>query len=790
MTLYTEVTRARSLQSPAGHKDLVLSSYDSGTFGPLFAVSDEGSAAEEVVRAAYRSAKARALWPTEPLSLGVALDGERMTSAGEVPIGPEEYEVLNEVASGKVPLTTNVGVRMNTRLTHQLPEFAVGEFSADPKLWVEKVVAVFAKFLHTIDGRPRPLTVRLSINSDLKDSASLEGAISALEAARQEGRLGPANLHRFSLLIVFNDEIARDEQLLAIESAIDLAERAGIFEVALDGKLKQAARLRQSVQSLLNILDTKQLQRLLLVANAKRVQLRYRHQLDVDSAARTIWTGLHTARVNGFSAGKFGLLPMTLEEQAQAVEAILRWSRGWTAIPAFYVDSPLVTANEVFDDSRCEEAAKLWLRMARGAGATLVLFDCPDRVNPRRLLKTGQANDVGVLTIEAVERIKDYGDTLGVSILWSGGITSQQAFDLANRKVFGIFSTSSTAIKVGVTAQFERDPYLAAESEPTEFGIRRMHAIIQAGFLSAALPGRNEKIAKSIVASSTRLLEVEQDGAKTATEFENLDGLLIDGWKAWSSINGESVANPPLARRAIEPAPANAVRVFRGRKRKEISHSDFTNKLGSVFMPITVQMQRLYGLNAYLPMVPPETDNKQTPDELALVFYSTQGCYKEAKRCVGGRAYSDMHELVFDMKESKSGFPELFSGKVEFDKPYYIYETSVDWQSGSTRMSLGERLTGVTAEDFRKAIESLATKVKSIPGGLDGVIFCLEPDWVAWWEHSRDDIKHDVGLSKVAKLIYSNTPRTVRTQTSLTTPFAGISVNTKGDFINFQFSRK
>ena len=76
---------------------------------------------------------------------------------------------------------------------------------------------------------------------------------------------------------------------------------------------------------------------------------------------------------------------------------------------------------------------------------------------------------------------------LGVKILWSGGITAPQAFDLARRRVFGIFSTSSTAAKMAVTTQFERDPRLAAENEPTEFGVRRMHAIIQGGFLSSRM---------------------------------------------------------------------------------------------------------------------------------------------------------------------------------------------------------------------------------------------------------------------------------------------------------------
>src|SRR5215472_4712117 len=146
------------------NKRLSLATYDNERFGPLFAVSDEGSAGKTIVNAAYASAKAKALWPIDPVSLGVALDGERMTSAGEVPIGPPEYEELSDAAAERLFLTTNVGVRVNTRLTQQLPEFAITDKSANDKQWLDSVFAVFEPFVHTPDGQPRPLMVRLSID--------------------------------------------------------------------------------------------------------------------------------------------------------------------------------------------------------------------------------------------------------------------------------------------------------------------------------------------------------------------------------------------------------------------------------------------------------------------------------------------------------------------------------------------------------------------------------------------------------------------------------------------------
>src|SRR5207247_9208543 len=79
------------------------------------------------------------------------------------------------------------------------------------------------------------------------------------------------------------------------------------------------------------------------------------------------------------------------------------------------------------------------------------------------------------------------------------------------------------------------------------------------------------------------------------------------------------------------------------------------------------------------------------PDEIALVFYQTQEAYVEAKRCVGGRSYSELHQLLFDMPASASSFPVLFTGEVQPDKAYHLFPKSVDWQIGSARMYADSR---------------------------------------------------------------------------------------------------
>ena len=93
----------------------LVNEYDHARFGPLLAVSDEGSAAQTIAEAAYASPKAKSLASPDPMAVGVMIDGERMSSAGEAPIGPDEYEQLISAAFGRTLCSTNVGVRANAR---------------------------------------------------------------------------------------------------------------------------------------------------------------------------------------------------------------------------------------------------------------------------------------------------------------------------------------------------------------------------------------------------------------------------------------------------------------------------------------------------------------------------------------------------------------------------------------------------------------------------------------------------------------------------------------------------
>jgi len=765
-----------------------IPAYDCASYGPLFAVSDEGSAGHAIIDAAYGSAKAAALPSLDPLTIGVLLDGERMTSAGEVPIGPDEYEVLSAVAQDRVLCTTNVGTRINARYTQLLPEFAVSDLVADTTCY-DRIYEVFALFLHTPDERPRPLGVRLVLGSQ-ENADNLQPVVEKLEESRQQGKLGPGKIHRLSVLIVFEDKIVTEAQIQAIQRAIDAAARAKLTEVAVDGALREAARKRLGLPSLLNVLDSQQIGRLLKYAHKQGVRLVYRYQLDVESAARTIWTGLHSARTQGFAAGKYGLLLMTLEEQGITIERLTRWCEGWPAIPAFYLDAPLVTADDVYEGSRMAEAARLWLKTARGSGATLVLFDCPDRITPRRLLKTdGGPGDVGVLSLDDIEHLLTYAEELGVRILWSGGITGRQAFELARRRVFGIFSTSSTTTKIAVTAQFDLDPRLPAENEPTEFGVRRIHGIIQGGFLSAAIRNLDVGLASSIESQALKLLSIEQNAAQSEAALKALDANLVRGWSMLAGGPAQPDARVSRLLRVPFPVPADAVRVFRGVRKPSLSHSDLVRKLETVFMPTTIQMQRLYGLTAYLPAVLPPDHGRDMPDEVALVFYRTQNAYHEAKRCVGGRYYSELHELVFDMSNSKSGFPQLFTGTIVEDQPYHLFDTSVDWQVGAVRLYVGRLRSGVTQGAFTAHVRDKAVALQQSRGGLDGVIFCVTAESLLWWEHAPVALLSADRFADITDAVFAGPPRLTRTPSALNVPYAGLPLRQGGDFVNMQFLR-
>jgi hypothetical protein len=281
------------------------------------------------------------------------------------------------------------------------------------------------------------------------------------------------------------------------------------------------------------------------------VLLVYRYAIDTASVARTVWTGLHTARSYGLTAAKYGLVPLTLEEQVEVVRLVEHWTEEWTAIPAFYVDAPLVTGEDVFGITRCKQALLVWLEEMKKAGVPVVLVDSPDRVSPRRLVKDDASDARGVLTLEEIAEVVARSREHGIHVLWSGGITPRQAFSLASLGVFGIFTTSSTARPVPVSGTFVNDPVLAFENEPTEPGVRRVHALIQAGFL-AGRGGLDPLVSAPLRAAADRLIDATADNQ--APVLAELEQLLLAAWPltlSSGSTTGDDATQNELTQKGL-----------------------------------------------------------------------------------------------------------------------------------------------------------------------------------------------------------------------------------------------
>jgi hypothetical protein len=170
----------------------------------------------------------------------------------------------------------------------------------------------------------------------------------------------------------------------------------------------------------------------------------------------------------------------------------------------------------------------------RGAGAKLALFDCPDRIAGRHLIRDERdANANGILSLEQIAALEQRGRELGLKLMWSGGITARQAYSLGEQGVFAIFSTGAASRRVAVHGSFADDPELANEGEPTEIGVRRVHAAIQGGFLARTLRGRDKELTEQVRIRSMNLLQAIDAQSPTEGALAELDEVLLRGWSLY-----------------------------------------------------------------------------------------------------------------------------------------------------------------------------------------------------------------------------------------------------------------
>lgn len=241
------------------------------------------------------------------------------------------------------------------------------------------------------------------------------------------------------------------------------------------------------------------------------------------------------------------------------------------------------------------------------------------------------------------------------------------------------------------------------------------------------------------------------------------------------------------------PVPPHSVRVWRGFRRADISQRKFFEDLGSFFMSSTVQIQSMVGLTAYIPSVLPAEKPDSAPDEIALVFYAYPDAYDEAKETVGGRAYSALHAVAFDLDRSLSGFPVLFEGIVSGEEKYYLFERAVDWQQGHVTTFVGVRPADTDKAAFLMGIAEWLKKVQSQNNpGPDGAIASAGADYVVYWEHWPSEPSPGQSLIQSLATIsiqaYCQAISSYSMAHGLWDAFPKLQIN-GGESFNFQFTR-
>jgi hypothetical protein len=243
--------------------------------------------------------------------------------------------------------------------------------------------------------------------------------------------------------------------------------------------------------------------------------------------------------------------------------------------------------------------------------------------------------------------------------------------------------------------------------------------------------------------------------------------------------------------------PANAVRVWRGFKKRGMGLKDFIEKSGSVFVPAGVLMQVDLGLQVYVPAFPAGAKDKSdtVPDETAILFWEDQQTYRDTFKTLAERVYTLTHGALYQMPPSTAAFPELLADSLNKEQPYYLFDIAVDWMHGTVRHLAGGRPKTKSSEDFiAKIFKRIKTLQSSRPEGMDGVIICAGGDYVVYWEHwAKDAVKQsnscidDLAEMTDIALLKKAVPATL--PAGLWDKWEGMNIKS-GDCFNFQFERR
>jgi hypothetical protein len=523
---------AKALHYLGGDADLPgfsLLDYNHSRFGPFLGVSDDGTAADDICRAALASPKAQALGDrASPLAVGVALDAERLSGVGELPVGPDEYSNVWCACAGRNLMTTNIGTRINARHYLPPPIITVSDGPVDSALASAEaeLVDTFSRFLKTPDNKPRPLLAFVEFElGSTRPFAERKLLLQKLVKYIKSGGIAAPKVHRLGFNIRIGWGLKGRNSALR---AIDLARAAGIRDVSIDGVVRKEADRAISLPGLTNYLDPELVSQILRYARRKTVRVRPLELRDPDTIARSIWSALNTARCMGLHLGKYSLYPLTLEESAIVVGQVQRWFSGWAAAPVFYVDQGIINSTGVYVGRNRANGVKIWLRAMARQGAKIVLIDTVDKSKGWMLVRSGD-DPKGLLRLHEVAEIAALGQTLGIKVLWAGGITGPHAYELGRLGVFGIYVTTAAAIDVAVAGTYSRDPGMAKMKRPSFSGVLNVKTLLEAGYLSQRVKGGAKR--------SEKRLHGAQDNEVGQLDVSQISRALPAAWREWWRVS-------------------------------------------------------------------------------------------------------------------------------------------------------------------------------------------------------------------------------------------------------------
>lgn len=480
-----------------------LRDYDHRRLGPFLGVSDEGSAAEAILAAARDSPKARALGSQDPLVLGVGLDAERLGAVGETPVGPEEYDRIRRTCGDRLLVTTNVGTRVNPRVYLRPPTIFISGRNLTEAVAnaVDKVDAACRPFARQRGRRPRRLDVYVGFARGSRRSAEQRlRALRALFRGLTRARYYQPTVHRIGLAAPISSGAEGRRDALR---AIDLAKRCKLEDILILGRVRDRAD-GLLLPGVLQYLPIDQAQPVLTAAREQRIGVRVANGIDCETVARGIWTGLAVARGIGLHLGKYGTFPLSIEDCGEVAKLIKRWLPSWSTAPALFIDQPIVSADHIYSAKQRMQGIELWLQTMASQGVEIALIDTVEKSRGFRLLRGPQRR--GLLSLAEVAKLDRLSGQLGIRLLWAGGISLPETFELGKLRPFGIYVTSATATTIPVTGSYTNDPMLPGLKEPTRKGVLRAKLMLEAGFLVASVRDRTlaselERCARAFIAA-------------------------------------------------------------------------------------------------------------------------------------------------------------------------------------------------------------------------------------------------------------------------------------------------